>query len=357
MFNKIKSRKIILIFVLIIITLISALILKSSKEDSKTNVAQVSSTQPKTDAILAGGSVVSGKQETLHFLVGGKLVFLPFAEGDSVAYGQTIASLDSLEAQKNVTAQEAVYRSAKAALDLVLDNIHLFQYGNGGFANVGSANETQTQKTQRQQAEEAVNVAYDNLQKAKKQLENSFILAPFDGTLVHEDVKEIGINITPQTSFVIADLGHLVFQAQLSNEEIGYINIGDMVSIELDSFKERKFSGSVSKIYPEKIKLPSGADGYKVDIESADLATNAKYGLTGSALFENKSLTGRKVVPAWTVLENQYVWVLDGNTPTLRKVKTGETFADITQIIEGLKDTDKVILNPEIVIKKDYKII
>lgn len=313
--------------------------------------------KPLSSQMMVTGTVISQNQESLHFQTGGKLVYLPFKEGDQVTKGQVIASLDSLEAQKGVTAAEANYRSAKAALDLVIDNIHLFQYGNGGFANVGSANETQTQKTQRQQAEEAVNVTYDNLQKAQKQLENTAIVAPFDGIMIHEDIKDVGVNITSTATFLLADLNNLVFQAQVSDRDIAYINMGDKMQMQLDGIPNKSFSGNVVKIYPEKIILSSGSDGYKVDIESTEINSSARFGNTGSVIFENKLASHAIVLPSWAILGNQYVWVMDQNTPKLKAVKVGETSGDKTQILEGLSEQDKVILNPSTVLQGKYQII
>lgn len=306
--------------------------------------------------VMAEGSVVSQNQENLHFQSGGKVVYL-FREGDQVFKGQVIAGLDSLEAQKNVTAAEANYRSAKSALELVIDNIHLFQYGNGGFANVGTGNETQTQKTQRQQAEEVVNVAYDSLQKAKKQLEETSLIAPFDGTIISEDVKEVGVTVTPAVNFVLADLNKLIFQAQVSASNITYITVGDKAQIQLNGMRDRKLTGFVSKIYPEKIKLLSGGVGYKVDIESDNLASSAKFGMSGSVIFENNLVSNGIFVPSWTVLGNHYVWVIEQNTPKLKEVKIGETFGDRVQILAGLSTKDKVITDPQLLIQKRYKII
>lgn len=354
---KITRRKI-LALVLIVGILTAGILIRFVLErmNPVDNLPANAYSEPQSLQIMAGGSIVSQKQENLHFQAGGKLVYLPFKEGDQVSAGQVIASLDSSDVQKSVDVAEANYNSAKAALDLVIDNIHQYQYGNGGFANVGSANETQTQKTQRQQAEGAVNAAYDNLQKAQNQFQNTSLAAPFDGTLVSEDARDAGVNITPATSFVIADLSQLVFEAQVPDSNIGDISVGDGVRINLDSARDRQFIGTVSKIYPEKIKLSSGGEGYRVDIESDQIKSGANLGTGGSVLFEKRTVPG-KFVPAWAVLGNQYVWVMDQNTPQLKKIEVGETFGDRTQILGGLSSQDKVILDPKIVIKKDYPII
>jgi len=41
----------------------------------------------------------------------------------------------------------------------------------------------------------------------------------------------------------------------------------------------------------------------------------------------------------------------------LKSIKTGETISGNTEVLEGLKDTDKVILNPATLIKSKYPLL
>lgn len=330
-----------------------------SSQTSSVN-QDASSTTPKAE-ISASGSVASQNQATLYFQVGGKLTSLPFQVGDSVKQGDIIAALDATDALHQETAAEASYRSAQAALNLVLDNIHLSQYGNGGFSNVGSSNETQTQTTQRQQAQEAVNSSYDNLQVAKQNLSLYSLVAPFDGLLTQESVTSPGVNISSVTSgsttFTVSDPSKAVFQALVSSSDLGLIKEGSSTTVILDSAKERKFSGSVIKIYPDKTTSSSGESVYKVDISIPEILSYAKFGSTGTALISTTNSQTVTQVPTWTILNNQYVWVMAGNTPVLKKVVIGSSGGGLTEIISGLSDGDKVITDPKSLVVKEYKIL
>lgn len=307
--------------------------------------------------VITQGTVVSKKQEALHFSMGGRVVYLPYQEGDSVKAGEVLASLDATDLQANILSAQANYQSAQASLNKVLDDIHLYQYGNGGQANVGSTNETQTQKTQRQVAENTVNAAYDNWQRAQKDLTSASLIAPFDGILVHEDISNTGVNVTPANVLVVADPAQLVFQVQIPDTEMANIHEGAQTNIILDGRGNQSLSGTVSKIYPEKVILGSGGTGYKVDIESADLANYAVLGSTGRVLIQSDISGPNPVVPSWTVLGHQYVWILENKKPVLKKVKVGEQKDGLVAILEGLKNGDQVIINPESLIKGSYQII
>ncbi len=318
-----------------------------------TQFTTVATLSPIKSSVLSLGSIVSPSEQTLHFLAAGTVVTLPFKEGDEVKKGQVIAAEDPTTAAKNVSIAEANYRSAQSALNLVLDNIHLYQYGSGGFSNVGSANETQTQKTDRQEAEEAVNAAYENLQISKDALSKTVLTAPFDGTLIKEDIKSTGVNVLATDSFVLADLNDIVFEAKVPVSDNKFISLGKSVEILLDQPGSIPLEGLVSKIYPGQITLDDGSAGFKVDVSSTQFNSQTPLGQTGSLLLP-QNLAGFLSIPTWTILSHQYVWIMKGNSPFLQKVEVGESYAGNTQILQGLESSDKVIIDPKKVIDENY---
>lgn len=311
-----------------------------------------------SNLITASGDIEAENQTSLTFLNPGRVTYLGFKEGDKVQKGQVIASLDTTILEHNITASEAQYRSAQAALNKILDDIHLFQYGNGGFANVGTANETQTQKTLRQQAEEAVNITYDNLQNAKQQLALSTIVAPFDGTILSiQNISEnANVSLSSNSSITLVGSGKLKFVSNILEQDINSIHEGQAVSIMLDSNKDLKLSGTVSKIASGKSTLANGTNVIKVDIQLNDSPAMIQPGQTGSISISS-TLSGVTTVPSWVVLSNKYIWVLENGQTTLKTVKIGPTEQGQTVITEGLTPSDKLILNPQLIAKNKYRIL
>jgi RND family efflux transporter MFP subunit len=306
--------------------------------------------------IKMSGSVVSNNQVSLHFKGSGKVVSLPFAEGDAVKKGDIVASLDTQDL--SIALQQALnnQKSAHSALEKVLDDIHLFQYGNGGFSNVGSANETETQKQQRTAAEESAANSDEAVKAAQRSYQDAVLVSPIDGVLVQSDVTSAGVNVTPTTTFIVADPNQMVFQAIVADTDIDTIHEGDTVSIALDSNPDKPISGQVTKIYPQKVTISTTQTGYKVDVQSNELMQNGKFGSTGSVLVHAVSQAPLSV-PAWTVLNNQSIWVLDSGSPKLISIKTGETRNGWTEITSPLPQGDQVITNPEALIKRNYLLL
>lgn len=307
--------------------------------------------------ITAFGDVEAQNQTTLTFLNPGRVTYLGFREGDRVAGGQIIASLDTTILSHNITAAEAQYRSAQAVLNKVLDDIHLFQYGNGGFANVGTGNETQTQKTQRQQAEEAVNVAFDSLQNTKKQLDFSTIIAPYDGTIFSIQNISEGVNVTPSSASLITLIGggNLRFVANVLEQDINNLTQGQLVTIKLDGRKDLNLRGTISKIAPSKTILSDGRVVYKVDIQSDDLQTQVLAGQTGSIEIQVNQPSVVSV-PSWIVLANKYIWVIKHGQAVLQEVSVGRTGGGKIQILKGLNTDDQIIFDPELIVRSRYKL-
>jgi RND family efflux transporter MFP subunit len=302
--------------------------------------------------------VTSQNQATLHFQTGGKLVSLPFKEGDSVSAGQAIASLDSYTVQKQLTAALNTYRSTRDSFDQTQQN-----QGNNVIQNqqqkltANSDTDYLNQVAKRIVDQNQANLDNSVIQVelANYAIQLSTITSPINGIITHLDVTEPQVNVTPLTSFVVEDPSSLVFRANVSENDIDFVSEGGKATVTLGSRKE--FSGTVLKIYPDKVTLPSGEHVYQVDIASSDLLQNSKLGQSGSVILVSNTQNQVKLVPTWTVLNNDSVWVMDNGKAVLKQVTVGKIHGDKTEIVSGLKETDQVILDPESIASSQYKLL
>jgi multidrug resistance efflux pump len=192
-----------------------------------------------------------------------------------------------------------------------------------------------------------------NVELANYALQLSSLTAPFNGTVIHEDVDTVGVNVTPLTSFLVIDPNALIFRAYVNEQDIDYVGIGSAAKINLNGSK-KTYSGFVSKIYPEKVTI-GGQNVYKVDITS-DLKGTI-YAQAGSVEITSNAPANAKLVPRWTVLNGQEIWVKDGNVAKLKTVEIGKTHGDYIEIVHGLLDNERVIVNPRSVIQNKYTIL
>ncbi len=368
--NKILNKGIIknitIIVFAVAIGIFTITIIASAAQSPKTEASKV---QKVSQQILAGGTITAQNQASLNFQIGGKLTYLPFKEGDKVYQGQTIANLDTYALQKQLqlaaNTYETVSNNTNQALEGQQSGILEGQQRTSLDATNKNAYSSITQATVISDnvkrivdnALLAQNSAQINTDLANYALQLGTLTSPIDGIVLHEDVNTSGVNITPITSFVIADPNSMVFSANVRQQDIAFISVGNSASVLLDSSNGQYISGVVDKIYPQKTTLSSGEEVYKVDIKIDNLSATGKLGQGGTVLIKSNFNQAVILVPSWTVLSNNYVWVLSNNKPVLKKITVGDGINGQTEVLKGLSDTDKIIANPGSILSNLYQIL
>jgi len=364
--KKIGFLHIALISLVLIIVGIFVFKLTYKKTEIKTIKPIIKSADMK---ILADGTIRSQNETTLHFATGGKLIYLPVKEGDRVYKGQTIASLDPYVLQKQLTAALNNYRITRDSFDQLKDNDannyldaqqnNPYPYNYWNLAGVSGTVKTNAVndiiKRLIDQAQAGLDNSVIQVEIANYALSLSSIQAPFDGVVTHLDVNTPYVMVGTTTGFTIVDPDAYVFRANVSESNINDIAENSPAIIQLTGINDKKFEGLISKIYPDKVTLPTGENVYQVDIVSDQMAKVAKYRQDGNVLIKSKYNHQVVFIPSWLVLSKQYVWVKDQNRPRLKKVTPGETVGDMIEVI-GITDED-VIINPESIAAFHYIIL
>lgn len=337
------SIPLIVVFLAILIYLTKPFGILGSKSDLENIQTETVKKEAMSTTISASGTVEAENQATLMFLSPGRITYIPVKEGDPVKKWQILASLDSTEAAQSVSIAKANLKSAQSSLEKVIDDIHLWQYGNGG-----TKGETQTQKNNREEAEMSRDSAYQSLQKAKKGLEWTVINAPFDGVITEISGMNQGQNITAATNSYIKLVGpsNLKFTANVDEIDYTYLSASQSGEVILDALPEETFAGQILKIGDSAVKLSTGGSVVPVDIRlPSDL--RLKNGLNGEVNFTVVSPKEVLSVPKSAVTEEKgesFVFLLKSKTQEKVKVSLGQTFANRVEILSGVNEGDKVIL-------------
>lgn len=321
------------------------------------------------EEILADGIVESENQAILRFQMGGKLVYLPFKEGDYITQGQLIAQLDSYDIQKKLEQALNVYQSTRDSFDQYKDN------ADSGVAQGSQKYSLEVQNKASLGTDEKTNIINDMVKRIADQnqttlnnavinveiAQNAFKLAslysPISGILTHADTETNLTNISTSTTFIVSDPNKIIFKAQILEQDINFVDVGSSVRIKINNQPKSTLSGNVIKIYPEKIKNNKGESVYEVDIKSDELQKNYKFGQTGNVIISSKYKKNTTVIPNNLILDNQYVWIKREEKIILQKVTLGNTYNNKTIILDGLKTTDQIITDPKYLIKKFYQYI
>jgi RND family efflux transporter MFP subunit len=220
---------------------------------------------------------------------------------------------------------------------------------------------------------------------ARQGLEDATVKAPIGGTIVSRPVTQ-GQIITAATAanggttlMSVADLGRVRMRVTIDEVEMGNVRVNLPATVAVDAFSGRTFDGILEKIEPQAVVtqgvtffpvevsisnkeglLMPGMNG-EVTVKAADLknvlqvpidairATNElapvarMFGLsvdTLTALLRRDlvSTEGKTGIPGrYVVIENA------DKTYEMRLIKTGPTDLKVAQVIDGLKEGDKVV--------------
>lgn len=317
--------------------------------------------------ILGEGTIHSQNEATLHFQTGGKLTYVPFKEGDKVSQGQTIAQLDNYALQRQLTQALNSYRSTRDTYDQTNENAQTGVLQNGQKSGLNIYNQSSVggdgQSTAINDAAKRIldqnqanlDSAVVNVELANNALQLATLTAPFAGVLTNEDVTVAGQNITPLTSFSLADPTALVFRANIAASDIDYIRVGAKATVQLTGSKQT-LTGTVIKIYPQKISTAGGAL-YQVDIQGPNIQTVAKLDQAGTVLIDSNAHQDVVTVPTWTILGHNHMWVSENGKPMLKTVTIGKIHGAVTEILGGLNPEDKIITNPAAVAAQIYSLL
>lgn len=180
------------------------------------------------------------------------------------------------------------------------------------------------------------------------------LVAPLSGTVIIRSL-EPGQTITSSSAvIVIAD--RLIIVGQVDETDIGSIFAGQSVNVRLDAYPDEAFDGSVKSIAYDS-KVVSNVTMYEVDVSPENLPNFARSGMTATLTFLIEEHRDVPVVPTAALEYSKgkpfvRLPAKDGEEPAARPVQTGLSENSFTEITQGLKVGDEVLI-PQIIRKKE----
>jgi len=195
-----------------------------------------------------------------------------------------------------------------------------------------------------QTAEAAVASARAQSAIAEKAVADTTVRAPYAGYVSNRPIA-VGEYVTPAS--VVATVlrtNPLKLQLQVQEAEAPFITPGMGVSLEVDSYKDRKFSGQVTAVNPA-IDPASRAVTIEAAVENGDNALRS--GMFATARIARKGGNQAIFVPRSALVSDQNtqsyrVFVIQGNIAKLRVVQLGTEEGDTVQILSGV-NADEIV--------------
>ncbi|MHC5764592.1 MAG: efflux RND transporter periplasmic adaptor subunit [Nostoc sp.] len=214
------------------------------------------------------------------------------------------------------------------------------------------------------QRQAAVASAEAQLKGVQVQLEDTIIRAPLSG-IVTQKYAEPGAFVTPTTSAstsasatsssIVAVARGLEILAQVPEADLGRIKQGQQVEIVADAYPDQVFKGHVRLIAPEAV-VEQGVTSFQVRVALDTGIDKLRSGLNVDLTFLGDRVNNALVLPTVSIVTEKGktgVLVPDAkNKPQFREVTVGAQIQNQTQILGGVKEGDRIFVNPP----KDYKI-
>lgn len=337
-----------------------------------------------TELITANGKVQPEIEVKIAPEVSGEIVELAVKEGDYVQKGQLLIRIkpDTYASIKERT--EAQLSASKAQLSQIEAQLNLakqtYDRQKGLFSEKAIAQaDFETAEGQYYQLLAQKKASQANISAAEAQLKQSTedlfkttIYAPSSGTVSKLSV-ELGERVVGTATMAgtemlrLADLSKMEVRAEVNENDIVRVEMGDSAKIEIDAYQGRKFNGVVTRIANSSISTTSSADqvtSYEVRIQivpdsytdlvvsgepspfrpsmssTVDIYTNTKRALAIpiKAVTSRTAPNGDKEVVVFTLTA--------GNTAKKQIVTTGIQDKNFIEITGGLDSTVVVITDP-----------
>lgn len=200
-----------------------------------------------------------------------------------------------------------------------------------------------------------VGQAVAGTREAQAQLGDKIVYALFNGT-VGRRLADPGDLATPgQSLFTIVDSERSWIEAEVDEQDLAAVRVGQKVKLILPSLPGESFGGRIERIgtqaIPQLEETRTSARIVRVRVSLAPappealrlLQPGTEVDVTGSTTLSPTAL----LVPSEAVRTDAagpYVFALDGERAVRRGIRTGHAFADVTQVRSGLKPGDRVVL-------------
>ena len=355
----------------IFITLLFFISCKDKLEQTKPTICDV------TESVYASGIIKSENQYTVFSTVSGILKKIDVVAGQTIVNNQLLFELEDDKAELNTQNARLTYQLSKNNNDYILDKIsemelkvqlasdkllvdkslfdrnkRIKQYkviSEVDFEKVELAYKSaklnwQTSQKQLSQLKSQLNFEQNKnnilLQIGQKAQNDYQIKSAFSGQLFDVLVKE-GTLITPQIPLaIIGQKNAFVLELEVDENDMSRIKLNQLILVTLDSYKNQVFDAKIDKIYPI---MNEHSRTFKIEAHFANSPQKLYPNLSAEANIVIQTKKNAITIPRNYLFKGDSIQI---SKKEKRKVKTGLSDYQKTEILEGLK-AEEIIYKPK----------
>ncbi len=306
-------------------------VVKTTTESIAVTVAEVGM-QSAEKALNLVGTAEAMQDVMVASEAAGKITEISFKLGDYVTKGQVLARVDD--------------RYKKLAVDNAQINYNKFEEDVKRYQALREGDAVS--ETQLRDIKVGYESAKIQLEQAQKQLEDTYIRAPFSGYITSKEI-DLGKYVSASGAVAgIADISQLKITLSVSESNVYNLKQGQRVAVTTPVYPNATFDGVIANISPKGDK----AHAYPVEIT----LTNNKQCPLKSGTYVNIAIDMGKTNPMLTIprdaivssVKDPSVYLVDGDNVRLVKITIGQDHGKQLEVLQGLKSGDQVVVSGQI---------
>jgi len=327
-----------------------------NSSDSDFNTKKVQQTSHRVEIITVENKpvyllqTVSGTLEAvtkirLYNEESGRIVKLPYHEGDAVKKDTLLVQLDNVLLKTDVAKARASREQAKVDLSRLKKLLP---------KQISTEEEVANART-------ILDLAIAEEKRQLTRLQRTSIKAPIDG-IITKRFYEPGDLLAQQSHIhTIIDPSALRLKASLAERWIPLVKISQTITLRIDALGDRTFPAEIVRIHPTI--NPSTHKGI-IEIQLTPVPEGAKVGQFARAEIELKA-TDRLVIPVHTIHyepEGAYVYRIidtdDGKTVAEQVFfEEGQQFGSVTEVLSELNPGDRIVSRGYLGLRDGKKVV
>lgn len=295
------------------------------------------------------GRVRSVQQSNLGTRIMGYVNRLEVKTGDKVRAGQVLISLDNADLQAKLAQVNAGISEAEAAFANAAKDYERFQ---SLFSDQSaSQKELDDITTQYRMAQSRLEGARQMAKEVNAQFAYTHIKAPFSGLVTNTFVKSGDLVNPGQTLVAVEAPGNFEVKAQISENRVSQVKIGDTAEIWIKTLNAR-VSGSISAL--SSSSQHTGGQ-YEVTLLLSEQIPSLRSGMYAAVILDEKNkqdLDNAIIrIPSEVLVSrgelNGIYTVSQSNTAILRWLRLGQSYDNQIEVLSGLNVGETYILAAE----------
>jgi RND family efflux transporter MFP subunit len=280
---------------------------------------------PAVEAVYATGTVEAVREAEIAPTIRSRIEAIHCEEGARVAAGTTLVELDDDEARARLADAEAVLAFQRQELDRFRE-----------LAERNTATRQTLERTVSLYEQAKANVAV-----ARQLLEDMTLTAPFDAIVLRQEHEAGDVLDGGDTVCWIGQDRPFRVSADVDEEDIPLVSNGQRVLVKADAFPDTAFEATVGEVTPRGDAIDKS---YRVRmLLPADAPLLV--GMTVEVNVLVREVDDALLVPAAAYRDGTVWLVVDGRAEP-RAVEAGIIGRERIEIVAGLAEGDRVILDP-----------